>query len=201
MLFLLNLLIQIPSFYYFSNRLKEVELGTIYNSLCHSTLASLLSIYYLLNPQEHIYQIISNYSQVYLLLDLIAIYYFPELKKYKKIYTIHHGLFLIGYIQVSNNIYKYILCKLLLSEISVVFFDLRFISKIYNYGYLDELENITYVNFFLFRIVNMTLLLYKDYRVLEKIYANYTLLPMYFLQIYWFYNMTLKMLGYSIKNE
>lgn len=195
MLFIFNLLIQIPSFYYFSNRLKEVELGTIYNSLCHSMLVSSLSVYYLLNPQEYIYQIISNYSQVYLTLDLIAIYYFPELKKYKKIYTIHHSLCLIGYIQVCNDIYKYILCKLLLSEISVIFFDLRFISKIYNYGYVDELENITYINFFIFRVVNMTLLFYNDYIVLAKIYANYTLLPIYILQLYWFYNMTLKMLG------
>ena len=40
MLLFLNLLIQIPNFYYFSNKLNNIELGTIYNSLCHSTFTS-----------------------------------------------------------------------------------------------------------------------------------------------------------------
>ena len=39
----------------------------------------------LLNPTDYIYNLISSYSQIYLLIDLIAINYYPELKKYKNI--------------------------------------------------------------------------------------------------------------------
>jgi hypothetical protein len=201
MLLIFNLLTQIPNFYFFSNKFKEVELGTIFNSLCHASLVCSLSIYYLLNPQEHIYQIISSYSQVYLMIDLLAINYFPELKKYQKIYTIHHSLFLLSYYLVDKDIYKYIICKLLLAEISVIFMDLRFISKFCNYGYLNELSYITYITFFIFRILNMPLLVYQHYIPLENVYGIYMFVPMYSLQLYWFYNMTLKVLGYNNKNE
>ena len=197
MLLFLNLLIQIPNFYYFSNKLKNIEIGTIYNSLFHSTLTSTLSIYYLLKPQEVIYQILSSYSQVYLLIDLFAINYFSELKKYQKAYTLHHSLFLIAYNLVNKDIYKYIICKLLLAEISVIFLDLRFISKFYNYDYSNELSIITYITFFIFRILNMPLLLYIDYIPLLEVYGNYMFVPMYSLQLYWFYNMTLKTLNYT----
>ena len=194
MLTLLNLIIQIPNFYLFSHRFKNVELGTIYNSLVHSTLTSTLSIYYLLNPQDYIYQIISNYSKVYLIIDLVAINYYPELKKYKKPYTLHHTIFLLSYYLVNKDIYKYIICKLLLSEISVIFLDLRFILKFYNLGYLDELAYITYIMFFIFRITNMPVIMYNDYISLLNINAHYIFVPMYSLQLYWFYNMSIKLI-------
>lgn len=201
MLLIFNFLTQIPNFYFFSNKFNEIELGTIYNSLCHASLVSSLSIYYLLKPEDHIYQIISSYSQVYLMIDLLAINYFSELKKYQKIYTIHHILFLLSYYLVDKDIYKYIICKLLLVEISVIFMDLRIISKFYNCGYLNELSYITYITFFIFRIVNMPILVYEYYIPLSNIYANYIFIPMYSLQLYWFYNMTLKVLGHNNKNE
>ena len=89
---------------------------------------------------------------------------------------------------------------MLLAEISVVFLNLRFISKFHNLGYTNELSYLTYIAFFIFRIIHMPILFYKDYSVLVDVYGNYTFIPMYILQLNWFYNMTLKLISH-LKNK
>ena len=119
--FLFNLFLY---FYLFENSVKTIR----FVSLIHAILSSAGGILYLNNLiSQETQQNIVNYSKGYIILDLLVYTLSRKLRHEIKITYFHHTLFFIG-TQLYNS-YPEIYSYAILSEISTIPLNLRFIYK------------------------------------------------------------------------
>tara|TARA_B100000963_G_C22331214_1_gene538743 strand:- start:234 stop:521 length:288 start_codon:yes stop_codon:yes gene_type:complete len=85
---------------------------------------------------------------------------------------------------------------MLLAELSGFTLNIRSLAKIYKYEKLDlSMSLVTYILFFIFRILNFTEMIGVTYN--QKLYSFATLLiPLTIMQYYWFYLMNIKLWYY-----
>lgn len=180
--FLFNLFLY---FYLFENSVKTIR----FVSLIHAILSSAGGILYLNNLiSQETQQNIVNYSKGYIILDLLVYTLSRKLRHEIKITYFHHTLFFIG-TQLYNS-YPEIYSYAILSEISTIPLNLRFIYKD-NLKAKNIYSIIFYITFFIFRIINI---LYIQIYLLEKQYLIQLLMTiLYILNLYWFYLINIKL--------
>ena len=180
--FLFNLFLY---FYLFENSVKTIR----FVSLIHAILSSAGGILYLNNLiSQETQQNIVNYSKGYIILDLLVYTLSRKLRHEIKITYFHHTLFFIG-TQLYNS-YPEIYSYAILSEISTIPLNLRFIYKD-NLKAKNIYSIIFYITFFIFRIINI---LYIQIYLLEKKYLIQSLMTiLYILNLYWFYLINIKL--------
>lgn len=166
-------------------RRNNIDLLYLFNS----SILSMCALFYLFGDYGYNYfDLIKYYNLGYLITDIYMMFTVDECKKNKYIFTFHHLIFLIGWFYGNQN--RQIFARLLLAEINVVTFNLRFIMKKNGYKYYDIFSVFTYILFFIFRVLNFTdFVLDKQYELLIK-GKTFLLYPIILLQYYWFILLT-----------
>lgn len=202
----------IPLFFSFilnldlSNSLNAVnnnlELANIIQGINHCSIINLFLLHYYTTGSLYYWNFIRIYSLGFLIADSLYFYVYYKIK-YWKIYLGHHLIFIISWILISYqtpDIYPYFI-RMLLSELSGLTLNIRNLSKIYQMNNLDlTLSLLTYILFFIFRIVNFTHMIGVCYKI--EIYAFVVLLlPLTTMQYYWFHLMTKKIWNYIFSKK
>jgi hypothetical protein len=154
------------------------------HSLIHSSIITLGALTYIYFPIDYTLIFLKYYSVGHLLNDSIYYHYLKDVTNSKNLYLIHHSIFIIGWF-IYDNYDKYLFCRVLLAEMSVITFNLRYIFKYNNLGYVSLFSYLTFFLFFIVRIVNFTDIIFI---MKEKKYYNLQIifLPLLGLQYYWF---------------
>jgi hypothetical protein len=171
--------------------LKSDITANILQSITHSSIISLGTIYYFYTGKTDYYPWIKLYSIGYLIADGLYFYLYRKLS-HQLVYLTHHILFVISWI-VCDKYDFYLFNLLLLSEITTPFINLKFICKNLNYRKLEVgLSLTTYPLFLIFRVLNFSYVVYITYQ--RQVYIIWPLLlPLTGMQYYWFYLMSCKL--------
>ena len=161
----------------------------------HSLVNCFLSFYSIVYQNNILFKPIMVYSIGHLLCDTYYFQYKIDINKSKNVYILHHSIFMCSWLLVfyDMNLINYLL-YLLLSEITILPLNLKYHFKKNKNHQLELLFGvITYVLFFIFRIINFSFHLYLFIKNKNLIVLSF-FIPLLFLQYYWFGLMTLKVL-------
>jgi hypothetical protein len=184
------LFLHLIGFFNLNKKLKNPDRCVKYISLFHSIISSIGGVLYLLNYiSKETHYISVMFSLGYVIYDLLIYSIFKELKYERNITYFHHSLFLFGIFLYPSN--PYIYSRLIISELSTIPLNLRWIAKFNNQQKKKYIYSILfYVSFFLFRIINCTHLFF----LIEKDIILYLMVIFLILNYYWFYLMNLKLI-------
>jgi hypothetical protein len=180
----------------------DIELTCRISSLIHSVVSLFGSLFFLGNIIDYNqFQEIIKYNVVYISTD-VYLYLNKNINTSDKMeMMVHHICFLIGsYMSYINpGFYAYGI----MSEGSTIFLNTRwFAINGYYFKNIDLHTILLWISFLIFRIINMTNLVYL---MITGIYYKYSilLLPFICLNYVWFYYLTLKSIKslISIKNK
>jgi hypothetical protein len=183
------------------NRLVKINDDKIYKtniilSLIHCSFCSVVSLLHIFFDYDLI-DYIANYSLGYLTLDLFLINYYDELKQGRLLFNIHHLIFIYGWILYDFD--KSLTSRVLVSEFSTIFLNLRYLSKYYWPQHHLNLSWATMGSFFIVRIWNNYYVYFRHRNFIDN---NFLVFYPYFgLQIYWFSLMMIKAIKTLLKKK
>ena len=173
----------------------------------HCALINLFLLHYYTTYSLEYFSLIRVYSLGFLLADTLYFYVYYKIPHWK-LYLVHHSIFILAWYLIEYqpiHIYSYF-NRMLLAELSGMTLNMRHLAKHYKYTKLDIMMSLlTYILFFLFRIVNFTQMIGVCYQE-QNIIFSILLVPITSMQYYWFYLMSIKFYKYiypskNIKNE
>ena len=168
----------------------------------HCAIINLYLIHYYTTGSLSYFFLIKVYSLGFLLADTLYFYVYYRIPHWK-LYLIHHSIFILSWIFIEYqplHVYSYF-NRMLLAELSGMTLNIRHLAKKYNYPKLDiSMSLLTYILFFLFRIINFTQMIFVCYEE-QNIIFSILLIPITFMQYYWFYLMTIKFKNYILSKK
>ena len=176
---------------------KNLLVSNVLQGLVHCGVINLFLLHYYTTGSLLLWNFTRIYSLGFLVADSLYFYVYYKITHWR-IYLVHHTIFILSWILISyldREIYGYFI-RMLLAELSGFTLNIRSLSKIYKYEKLDlSLSLVTYILFFIFRILNFTEMIGVTYN--QKLYSFATLLiPLTIMQYYWFYLMNIKLWYY-----
>ena len=173
---------------------KNLLVSNIIQGLIHCGLINLFLLHYYTTGSLFLWNSIRIYSIGFLVADSLYFYVYHKISHWK-IYLLHHSIFFISWILISNmesTMYR-LFTRMLLAELSGMTLNLRNLAKIHKYKNLDlSMCLVTYILFFIFRILNFTDMIGITYKL--KLYQFVVILiPLTVMQYYWFYLMSIKL--------
>ena len=179
-----------------TNTVNNVVLYSYFFSLIHSAYISTMSILFLYDRLDcQLYTYLSLYSIFYLGVDIFILNYESQFSKMKKIFTIHHSLFIIliylNYIDYMKYDYldTYLIAVSLLGEICVLPLNLNWylIKTKRKKTLLFKISNyLLIVTYLLFRIIGYTSIFFIIIK--HHYYIIFLIsLPIIIMNYVWFY--------------
>lgn len=173
---------------------KNLLLSNNIQALIHCSFINLFLLHYYTTGTLLLWNLTRIYSMGFLLADILYFYVYHKTSNWK-IYLVHHSIFFISWIFISNmdsTIYR-LFTRMLLAELSGMTLNIRHLAKKYKYENLDlSMSLLTYILFFIFRILNFTEMIGITYKL--KLYQFVVILiPLTVMQYYWFYLMSIKL--------
>lgn len=174
----------------------KIYKSNILLSLIHCSFCSVVSLSHIFLGYDLI-DYLANYSLGYLTLDLIYINYYDELCKGRLLFNIHHLIFIYGWF--LYDIDRFLASRMLVSEFSTIFLNLRYLSKYYWPQYYNTLSWVTMGSFFVVRIWNNFNIYFNQSEFINKNFLGFY--PYFGLQLYWFSLMMIKAGKTLLKKE
>lgn len=158
--------------------------------LFNCSILSVYSLYSLYYDNYEFLNYIKYYNLAYLINDIYRMFTIEECKKDNKIFAFHHIIFIIGWLFYADQ-FKFLYSKLLLAELNLITYNLRFIFINNNLKYHNILGILTYILFFKFRVYNFTYIYYLNYNDINLM-LKVVFVSLIMLQYYWFTLITIK---------
>ena len=169
-------------------------------ALKHCIFINLFLLHYYITNSLTYWNVIRIYSLGYLISDTLYFHVCYRIAHWK-LYLLHHSIFILSWILIEyqpSNVYPNFI-RMLLAELSAMTINIKYIAKHYNYSNLDIcMSLLTYILFFIFRILNFTQMFWVCYQENNIIFCT-LLIPLTCMQYYWFYMITLKLKNYIYK--
>ena len=166
---------------------KDNTHANVITGLLHNVMLLVFAAHYYYTGSVGLWNIMRILSMGYLIADSIYFYIIKRIR-HSNIFLFHHIIFILGWIvgydlspEITSMFYR-----VLLAETSSVTLNLRNLAKIYQYPKLDLIFSVlTFKLFFIFRVLNFTLLFPRLYFQQEYLFLS-ILIPLTLLQYYWF---------------